>query len=477
MRGVRIEPPLSSYSSACVGATISTVPSSSFSNEVESRLAYLNSIKTYGYSYLKPLGIGRTMQNIIDEQNLEIQENGHATEYTESMANAAVAGTAENFLTDTNNINMNNNHSNNNNNNNGLIINNTDNSNTNNNNNAGIIFQDPTIDIGEDDGPQHQGTYDDDHDHHIDSHDLIRHTNNSTQPQAEGTGFTTNNSANFTGIQQSNLEVDLDAAIPDHDNDDDDDDDEGAGYLDDVFNEYNASNNDDDDEVYGYDGSDNRHADEGFMAAEEEYEDEEEEQEHNDSMSNNNSNNNNGDLLEGHRRQRARIGSEYYDHEIDADFLQLRAHGTRNISTSTRISSFNNHSAHSGITGDTAATATSATTANSNPISNINSSTAATSTAVEGHLGNPYINMNINGNSSVNYYNNLNLSHSDFSYLAFGIAGGDNGGSGGGNPHSVAHPRALLIHSDIYNLFSRNTTQNEEEEEDNDHDNSDMEMD
>lgn len=91
-RGVQFAPPLSSYLSANVGATISTniqndnlysnnidgamisscgsqSSGSAFDDDIETRYAYLNSIKTFGYSYMKPLGISKTMQKMIEEEH------------------------------------------------------------------------------------------------------------------------------------------------------------------------------------------------------------------------------------------------------------------------------------------------------------------------------------------------------------------------------------------------------------------------
>ncbi|GMM37093.1 hypothetical protein DASC09_044180 [Saccharomycopsis crataegensis] len=258
-RGAAFAPPLSSYSSACVGATISSLSSSDiFLNELDSRLVQLDRIKTYGFTYLKPLGIGKTMQTLIDEKNMELQENGNH-EFTESMA-----GTAEN------------------------LVGNTDNSNA---ANARVIFQDPSA---------------------MDDDEMRSRNYSTTQPQDEGTGFTTNNTTNgdhqphspYQQQQLPHLEVDLDANISNHDEESEEGD---PNYLSGVYSV--------EDEDIG--SNEDFAGDEGFMADEEYYEDQDEE--------------------EGQANQ----VNSYYDLDINSDLLQIRNTGTRNVSTSTRISSLN----------------------------------------------------------------------------------------------------------------------------------------
>lgn len=90
-------PPLSAYSSERPGASLPSRDSSSAGsdqndiilNDIESRIRELRSIRTLGYSYLAPLGIGKTMRTLNEEMDIKRQmDEQYQTE----------APTAENLL-------------------------------------------------------------------------------------------------------------------------------------------------------------------------------------------------------------------------------------------------------------------------------------------------------------------------------------------------------------------------------------------
>lgn len=211
-------PPLSSYSSNCVGVSFLSVPSHErLDNAAESRLAYLESIRTYGFTTLKPLGVGKTMQSMLEER-IELQE----------ARETAVENIGDEGLSDD------------------------------------AVFQDPE-------------------------------TNLLTRPEDEGTGF--GSTARHAAME------DLDAAIPDAD----DDHEFGATvYLSDIVFE-------DQDDEFGRDV--------GFMADEEEYEDVDEGAPPSIVLS-------------------SAAPTEATRPENELSLGRVRA-GTRNVSTSTRISSLN----------------------------------------------------------------------------------------------------------------------------------------
>ncbi|ODQ82589.1 hypothetical protein BABINDRAFT_164360 [Babjeviella inositovora NRRL Y-12698] len=91
-----VAPPLSSYSSAYPGAMPDEARNPSnlqtLAPDLQTRVNYLNSIRTLGFSYLKPLGVNKTMAHMMEEQHMLTSAFGTYTgDFTEP-----VVGTTEN---------------------------------------------------------------------------------------------------------------------------------------------------------------------------------------------------------------------------------------------------------------------------------------------------------------------------------------------------------------------------------------------